>query len=204
MVPARAIMRLFPDSPSDMCNQYQSAPEPTWINLSRLRGTLLPTQLNPWLRESGSLTRAVVRACDGRFRVDLRRQGWGGALYSERRLLQMTPRLSALLREVKLLCDEQPWVFARTLIPATSLRGRARRLAHLRNKPLGAVLFADPKTRRLSVEVARLTPRHALFRAACSHLSEMPTELWGRRTLFRYDGQPILVNEIFLPTVPAR
>lgn len=122
----------------------------------------------------------------------------------ERRLLGMPQGQTALLREVELLCDEQPWVFARTLIPASSLRGRARCLAHLRSKPLGAVLFADPATRRLALEVARLDARHALFHAASAHLSEKPAELWGRRTLFAYAGKPILVNEIFLPAVPAR
>ena len=38
---------------------------------------------------------------------------------------------AAIVREVELLCGETPWVFARTLIPATSLRGPARRLAML-------------------------------------------------------------------------
>ena len=26
-------------------------------------------------------------------------------------------------------------------------------------------------------------------------------DLWGRRTLFRYAGKPLLVNEIFLPAI---
>jgi len=178
--------------------------EPKWTNLDKLRGAMLPASVAPWLRDEGSLTRALVNACHGRLRVDLQRQGWGGALTSERRLLGMAQAQTALLREVKLLCDEQPWVFARTLIPASSLRGRARRLAHLRSRPLGAVLFADPATRRLAVQVARLSARHALYQSACSHLADKPPLLWGRRTLFAYAGRPILVNEIFLPAVPER
>ena len=93
---------------------------------------------------------------------------------------------------------------SQSLIPATSLRGPARRLARLRNRPLGAVLFADPRTRRLAVEVARISARHALFRAACAHLAQPPAEVWGRRTLFAYAGQTLLVNEIFLPPIPER
>jgi chorismate lyase len=37
--------------------------------------------------------------------------------------------LRALIREVHLLCDDRPWVFARTIIPISTLRGRERRLA---------------------------------------------------------------------------
>lgn len=111
---------------------------------------------------------------------------------------------ACLVREVELLCDEQPWVFARTLIPATSLVGGARRLARLGSKPLGAVLFADPSTKRAAMELARLTRRDPLFAAAVDHLPLRPGQLWGRRTLFWYAGKPLLVNEIFLPTIPPR
>lgn len=178
--------------------------EPRWVSLDRLRGAMVPVCFAPWLRDKGSLTQALVERCDGRFSVQVQQQGWGGALPGERRLLGMPQGQTALLREVKLQCDEVPWVFARTLIPAASLRGAARRLAHLRNKPLGAVLFADPNTRRLAVEVARITPRHALFAAACSHMTRLPAEVWGRRTVFAYAGRTLLVNEIFLPPVPER
>lgn len=175
--------------------------EPQWHDLSALRGQRLPASIADWIRDQGSLTRALVAACEGQFRVAVARQGWSAALTSERHLLDMPERHTALLREVKLLCNDKPWVFARTLIPASSLRGRARALAHLRTRPLGAVLFADPATRRLAVQAARLTPRHALYAPACSHLRKKPNELWGRRTLFEYAGQTLLVNEIFLPPV---
>jgi chorismate--pyruvate lyase len=62
------------------------------------------------------------------------------------------------------------------------------------------VLFAHPATRRDKVEFARLTPSDPLYAAAVAHLpGEPPAALWGRRTLYRYTGKPLLVNEIFLP-----
>ena len=67
----------------------------------------------------------------------------------------------------------------------------------------GEVLFSDPTTRRLCVEVARITARHRLFARATNHLRRRPDELWGRRTLFDYGGERILVNELFLPGIPA-
>ncbi len=155
-----------------------------------------------WLRDDGSLTAKLVRACNGRFRVRVLRQGWGRPLYSESRLLRMRRGETALVREVELLCAETPWVFARTLIPASSLRGPARRLADLGERPLGAVLFADPSMRRGATQIARLQPRHPLFAAATGSLEDQPAELWGRRTLFYLSGKPLLVNEIFLPAIP--
>jgi len=109
---------------------------------------------------------------------------------------------TAFIREVELHCGNRPWVFARTLIPATTLRGGARRLAHLRNRPLGAVLFADPNVLRGELEVAELLSRHLLFRDAARHLERPPGSLWGRRRLFYMDNKPLLVNEIFLPELP--
>ena len=64
-------------------------------------------------------------ACGSGFQVRLLRQGWGSPLYSEGRLLRMRRGEIAVIREVLLLCDELPWVFARTLIPIHSLRGGA-------------------------------------------------------------------------------
>ena len=162
--------------------------EPQWGDWRQLRLATVP---------------AGVQACGaGGFRVRLLRQGWARPRYSEGRVLRLRRGGVALLREVELLCDGRPWVFARTLIPAASLQGSARRLTQLGERPLGAVLFSDPAIRRGLTQVARLLPRHPLFQAACAHLQAPPAELWGRRTLFYVDGQPLLVNEIFLPDIP--
>ena len=109
----------------------------------------------------------------------------------------------AIIREVELLCFGQPWVFARTLIPARSLQGAARRLAFLGDRPLGEVLFADPHMQRGDIQMARITERHRLFFRATKHLSKAE-EIWGRRSLFKLAGNPLLVNEIFLPDIPER
>ena len=110
----------------------------------------------------------------------------------------------ALIRDVELLCDNKPWVFARTLIPVSSLKGAAQRLTQLGEKPLGAVLFSDPKVIRGATQVAQLRPRQPLFETACHHLADKPDSLWGRRTLFYVEKRPLLVNEIFLPTLPLQ
>jgi len=184
--------------------QNRSLGEPHWFELEGGRPPGLPERVHHWLQDGASLTRRVTAACPGRFRVRVISQCWGRVFNSERQLLGLGPRAACLVREVELLCDGRPQVFARTLMPAASLRGAARRLALLRDKPLGAVLFADPHTRRERVQIARFQPRHRLFGVATGHLEVRPESVWGRRTLFRYAGKPILVNELFLPDLVER
>ncbi len=161
----------------------------------------MPAAMVHWLRDTGSLTARLKGICDAGFSVRLLSQGWRKPLYSEGRMLKMRQGEVAIVREVELMCDDAAWVFARTIIPASSLRGPARRLSMLGTKPLGEVLFSDPRMQRGPVEVARLQPRHSLFAVASSSLNAKPDRLWGRRTLFYLAGVPLLVNEIFLPNI---
>lgn len=176
--------------------------EPAWKSWDLLRHAAVPNGVYDWLCDRGSLTALIRRNCCDGFAVRVLRQGWGKPLYSERRLLGMRGGERAIVREVELLCGMVPWVFARTLIPASSLKGPARRLTHLGSRPLGEVLFSDPKNRRGVTEVARLLPRHPLFQLATASQQEACREIWGRRTLFLLANRPLLVNEIFLPDIP--
>jgi chorismate--pyruvate lyase len=110
----------------------------------------------------------------------------------------MAPHALALVREVELCCGEQPWVFARSLIPLQSLQGAGRRLQFLGDRPLGSLLFSDPKATRGPMEFARLLPGHCLYEKALANRAQRPAQLWGRRTLFFFAGKPLLVNEVFL------
>ncbi|MET0027286.1 MAG: chorismate lyase [Candidatus Thiodiazotropha sp.] len=186
-------------------NSSTLLPEPLWSQ-GRPHGYVgVPKPVQSWLTDTGSLTRRVIQHCDGGcFRVRLLRQDWGRPLNSERQVLGMRRGLLALIRDVVLMCDETPWVFARTLIPVTTFKGSARRLMQLGERPLGAVLFSDPKVSRGTTQIARLYPGNTLFDIARQQLSETPDHLWGRRTLFYVGHRPLLVNELFLPGLPMR
>jgi chorismate--pyruvate lyase len=183
--------------------QTSALREPVWTRLSARRLPGATPHIHAWLSDGGSLTRSVIASGRGRFRVDLISQGQGRALPSEASLLRGGAPQATLVREVKLYCGREAHVFARTLIPMKSLCGPVHALTQLGRRPLGEVLFSDPTTRRLRVEVARITPRHRLFAGATSHLRRQPDALWGRRTLFDYGGELILVNELFLPGIPG-
>jgi chorismate--pyruvate lyase len=183
--------------------QSSALMEAAWAPLGDRRLPGVSPSAHAWLRDPGSLTRSVMARCTGRFRVEVLAQGRAAALPSETLLLAAGPATATLVREVKLHCSGSVWVFARTLLPLPSLRGPLHALTQLGQRPLGEVLFSDPTTRRLRVEVSRITRRHRLFARASSHLAEAPAVIYGRRTLFDYRGGRILVNELFLPQIAA-
>ncbi|MBI3576247.1 MAG: chorismate lyase [Gammaproteobacteria bacterium] len=162
---------------------------------------VVPAHYLPWLLDTASLTRRLVYTCAGAFRVQLLSQAWERPRLDEALALGMRARDRALVRQVRLLCDERPWVYARTLLPRTTLTGAERRLAHLRSRSLGAVLFADPTMRRGRTEIVRLCPTDGLYAFAAQPLAAPPAEIWGRRTVFRLRGKPLLVSEFFLPGI---
>lgn len=172
---------------------------PVWRRENQWPRSRIPPALRRWLLDTASLTDRIRRACTGGFRVRVLDQGWGYPGLDERRVLDMPQGQRAIIRQVQLLCDEAPWVFARSVIPVMTLRGRQRRLAHLGNRPLGAYLFADPSMRRGPVQLARLTPRQSMYATAIRGLATSPAEIWGRRSVFRLGDRPLLVCEVFLP-----
>jgi chorismate--pyruvate lyase len=176
--------------------------EPAWHVASRLHRRDVPEPVLRWLLDPASLTRRIRSACHGSFRVEVLFQGWARPQHNEVRELGMRAGSAGFVREVHLLCDGTPWVFARTVIPRTTLTGPRRCLTRLKSRPLGAVLFADPSMQRGPVEIARLSPCDKLYPAAIRHLSQRPETIWGRRSLFTLGGKPLLVSEIFLPGIP--
>lgn len=162
----------------------------------RSQGEVPPRSLRPWLLDQGSLTAKLVARSGGDFRVQVLRQAVERPLLSEQRLLGMAAGRHALVREVLLLGQGQAWVFARSLVPLTSLAGRLRRLRSLRERPLGAFLFAQPGLRRGALQFSRIQPGQQYMPEAL-FLGE---PLWGRRSVFCLDHKPLLVSEVFLPS----
>ncbi|MEL6722333.1 MAG: chorismate lyase [Pseudomonadota bacterium] len=176
--------------------------EPVWHTLFTGPQFVIPKLIHPWLTDMGSLTQALINSSRHDFQVRVHYQGWQAATASERDLLQIPARQRTLVRLVRLYTQQRPAVFARTVIPQRSLVGRTRGLRQLGQQPLGAALFADSSTRRSLCQFACFKPRHLLYQQACRTLNIAPASIWGRRTVYRYAGQHLLVNELFLPDLP--
>ncbi|WP_455201610.1 chorismate--pyruvate lyase family protein [Kaarinaea lacus] len=175
--------------------------EPVWRPKRQVYNVGLEPKLSKWLFDNSSLTERLIHACSGSFCVQVLDQGWAHPMLNEAKILDMRPSSYAWVRQVHLLCDGRPWVFARTVIPPHTLRGKQRRLTRLGKKPLGAVLFADKSMQRTEMEIACIQKGQHIYRMATHHLEKVNQPVWGRRSVFFLNQHPLLVSEIFLPEI---
>lgn len=156
-------------------------------------------RLRCWLTDRGSLTARLQRHA-GPIQVKVLFQGLRRVNRDEAFLF---PALSSrvLVREVLLLHDNKPLVFAHTVLDPQALRGAWRRITGLGSRPLGAALFADPRITRFPLHQKKLPPGHPLQRHAAAQLKKQPHSLWARRSIFAAGNSPILVSEVFLPAI---
>ncbi|MCX7945479.1 MAG: chorismate lyase [Hydrogenophilus sp.] len=171
----------------------------------RARGDL-PREWQSWLLEEDSLT-ARLQTRGGRVVVMPLWQRRAALLADERLFFQ--GERQGWVREVVLLADGQPVVFARSVVPSGG-EAAWRFFFRLGERPLGTALFADPRVVREGVHPLRLTPRHALWRRAwwgwtMAQRGEkiggdsIAATWWGRRSRFWRERVPLLVQEVFLP-----
>jgi chorismate lyase len=159
-----------------------------------------PVFLHPWLADAGSLTARIVARCT-HFQVQVLRAARARPFTDERRLIDLPPGRHAWVREVLLIADGVPVVFAHTVLAPRDLVGAWHMARAIGSRPLGAALFADPGIRRDALYAARLPPTHPLHRRAAAATGEVLPMLWGRRSRFCRQGRPLLVTEVFLPGI---
>lgn len=157
-------------------------------------------QTRDWLLNRGSLTRLIQLRCKN-FRVEPVSQSLAAVGNDELAVLSLRLGELAYVREVYLYCGKTPVVFAHSVVARKNLRGAWCGLSNLGNKSLGTMLFTNPAVKRTPFRFKKLNSRHPLFHRACLGLQAAHFSLWARRSLFSLHGQPILVTEVFLPTI---
>lgn len=162
----------------------------------------VPGQLRPWLTDEGSLTARIKRRCK-QFQVRVLREGMALPHESERRQVGLKSGTYAWVREVLLLADGRPVVFAHSVAARQDLRGAWRMAAGIGVRPLGQALFADPSIEREPIQMARIATENALHRRIEQTLGATLPLLWARRSRFMHSGRPLLVMEIFLPGIAS-
>lgn len=162
----------------------------------------LPRPLRPWLCDRGSLTQRLRSRCAS-FRVVPLTTGLARPNPDEYALLNMVAGRRAYVREVLLLCNDTPVVFAHSVLPYSSLRGGWNGITRLGSRPLGEALFSDPRILRQPLAYHRVWRDHPLFRAIAPQLVPRVSSLWARRSVFSLKGHPLLVTEVFLPAIDA-
>lgn len=170
-----------------------------WYYLWQLFNVNIDPMLKSWLLEKGSITARCKRVCQS-FQVKIVRQAWQKPTFSEVQALGIKLQTLTLVREIILLCDKQPWIFGRSIIPITTLRNSGRvLLSCLDNRPLGEFLFKNKLTRQ-EVQMTRLEQNHVEYEFVAKAIDIDKDPLWARRSIFLFHKQPLLVSETFLPT----
>ncbi len=165
--------------------------------LSWLKNPMLSAAYRKWLIDTGSLT-ARLQSRYSYFAVKPVTVKYAKPIAEEAALLCLPAHKTALIREVLLLGDNQPVVFAHSVLPRTSLRGPWKGLGRLGNKPLGATLFANHKVKRTPLEYKKLPRHHPISMRVAEHMQNSPKALWARRSIFSLNCAKILVTEVFL------
>lgn len=148
---------------------------------------LPPSKLLPWLNAEGSLTAMLEIEAGQPLKVQRSFEGYRLLSLLQKQQLGLTgaalnrPML-AWVREAQLYgSDELPWVWAQSIFPLASLKGRARRLQQLKGTPIGYVLFKRNRT------------------LPSQRIIQHTNEGWQRQTCYDWYGRKILISETFLP-----
>lgn len=160
----------------------------------------LPRSLRAWLTDQGSLTQRLKSRCAS-FRVDPLATGHARPNVDEYALLGLAPGHRAYVREVMLLCNDVPVVFAHSVLPLAGLRRGWNGITRLGSRSLGEALFSDPRIERQPLAYRNVRHDHPLYRATARHLALGSSSLWARRSVFCLNGHPLLVTEVFLPAI---
>ena len=88
------------------------------------------------------------------------------------------------VREVILMGNNIPRVYAKSLIPIRTIENGFSRLGELGTKPLGDILFEKEIFKKTNVVYAQFQDQDSIF--------------WGRKTKYIVKNMPLSVMEVFL------
>jgi chorismate--pyruvate lyase len=115
-----------------------------------------------------------------------------------------------VVREVLLRVDGRPLVWARSAVHASALAGPWKAVKGLGARPLGHLLYEDPRIHRSELQPRRLARHGHTRRQMARQWAEAvgtpaPDQmLWSRNSVFTRHGMKLRVMELFLPEVAER
>lgn len=168
-----------------------------------MKKPILAGAYHHWLIDDGSLT-SKLQQRHPNFLVKPISMGYAKPMQDERPLLHLKPAQEALVREVVLMSNDRPVVFAHSVLSRDSLYGEWLGFRNLGSQSLGAALFANPKVKRTKLSYKKLSKQNALYKQAVKQLVRCPQFMWARRSVFSLHCANILVTEIFLPAILER
>lgn len=134
-----------------------------------------------WLNESGSITSRIKSFSD--FKLKLLRDGPGEVDSADDDLIISNYKENNI-REVLLYSDEEPLIYAKSIIPLETIRLGLGVLGNLKENPLGDILFSNPEIKKEYMLFSKFELNKKIF--------------YGRKGIYTVRGFPFSVCEIFL------
>ena len=134
-----------------------------------------------WLNESGSITSRIKSFSD--FKLKLLRDSPGEVDAAVDDLIISNYKENNI-REVLLYSDEEPLIYAKSIIPLETIRLGLGVLGNLKENPLGDILFSNPEIKKKYMLFAKFESNKKIF--------------YGRKGIYTVKGYPFSVCEIFL------
>jgi chorismate--pyruvate lyase len=182
-----------------------------WTNISEVNADHLPLSVNEWIRKPFVLSEALRRVCNN-FSVKISDQSVKPLYSDEISALKCYSCESGYVRETYLGDPTNPLVYARVSMPESTYAAYKSELDSLGTRPIGeTLLYKDPSLTRSEFEVKRLSQNdellfdslvHHQFHRAVIERNARGQELWARRSVFKINGHPLLITEVFMPDIP--
>ena len=153
----------------------------SWNTYEAIEHELTNTEIKSWLLEQGPITKRIKSIAE--FRLKLIQDELSDATDDEILFLKIDSE-EIRIREVILFGNENPMVFARTIIPNTTIEKGLKELGKIGNKPLGDILFEKDIFSKEDIVFATFKDEESLF--------------WGRKIKYTVKDQPFSVMEVFL------
>lgn len=166
---------------------------------------MVPTDfaLRYWLQANGSLTSRLRR--HGPVTVHVLAQGRMRLWREEQEDLGTR---SGYVREVVLLLNGTPVVWARSVTPLHAIQGPWRAMQGLGTRPLAELLFEGRRVERAPLRAHHLKKSSSLerhmrnqWRGLAQQTAAADVPRWARSSVFWHKGQPLRVMEAFSPWV---
>jgi chorismate--pyruvate lyase len=153
----------------------------SWNSYEAIEHELTNAEIKSWLLEQGPITKRIKSMKE--FRLELIQDELSDVNEDEILFLNIHTK-EIRVREVILYGNENPMVFARTIIPSTTIEKGLKELGTLGNKPLGDILFEKDIFSKNDIVFATFYDGKNLF--------------WGRKIKYTVKDQPFSVMEVFL------
>ena len=158
-----------------------------WISFEKMTILLANENIKSWLIEKGPITKRIKS--EESFKLNLIKDEISAVDDSEKKFLEESSD-KIKVREVILMGNNIPRVYAKSLIPIRTIENGFSRLGELGTKPLGDILFEKEIFKKTNVVYAQFQDQ--------DQDQDQDSIFWGRKTKYIVKNMPLSVMEVFL------